>query len=120
MNWKKYGVMCGLCGVLLLVAGCLDQRFKAVSQVRFRDAWPLTVPQGQVACFSGENGEIIFFVAPDGKEYSLKGEPAPIGKVLLPISLITKRHPKNPDLFMKTDVLIEEGKLLCDPSKTSY
>lgn len=114
MNLKRYVVM----GLLLLVTGCLDQRFKAVSQVRFADAWPLTVPHGQVACFNGENGEVIFFVAPDGKEYSLKGEPAPIRKVLLPISLITKRHPKDPDLFMKTDVLIEEGKQFCDPLKS--
>lgn len=107
-------------GLLLLVTGCLDQRFKAVSQVRFTDAWPLTVPHGQVACFNGENGEIIFFVAPHGKEYSLQDEPAPVRKVLLPISPITKRDPKNPAIFMKTDVLIEEGKRLCDPSKIIY
>lgn len=116
MDLKK----CVAVGLLLLVTGCLDTRFQAVSKIRFGDAWPLTVPHGQVACFNGENGEIIFFVAPDGKEYSLKGEPAPIRKVLLPISLITKRHPKNPDLFMKTDVLIEEGKRFCDPSKVIY
>lgn len=116
MSFKK----CVALGFLMLVTSCIDTRFKGVSKIRFGDAWPLTVPQGQVVCFNGENGEVIFFVAPDGKEYSLKGEPAPIRKTLLPISLITKRHPKNQDLFMKTDVLIEEGKLLCDPSKTIY
>jgi hypothetical protein len=115
MNLKRCAVM-----GLLLVAGCMDDRFQSVSEKRFGDAWPLTVSHGQVACFNGEDGEIIFFVAPDGKEYSLQGNPAPVRKVLLPISPITKRDPKNSDVFMKTDVLIKEGKPLCDPSKMIF
>ncbi|MEG4009893.1 hypothetical protein QUA41_28570 [Microcoleus sp. Pol11C1] len=114
MSWKK----CVTIGLLLLVTGCVDNRFRFVSKERFGNAWPLTVPEGQVACFNGEDGEIIFFVAPDGKEYSLQGNPAPIRKVLLPISPILRRHPNNSNVVMKTDVLIKEGKLLCDPSKT--
>lgn len=116
MNLKRCAVM----GLLLLVAGCMDDRFQSVSEKRFGDAWPLTVSHGQVACFNGEDGEIIFFVAPDGKEYSLQGNPAPVRKVLLPISPITKRDPKNSDVFMKIDVLIKEGKPLCDPSKMIF
>ena len=115
MTFKKYTAI----GLLLLVTGCMDNRFQSVSEKRF-DAWPLTVPHGQVACFNGENGEIIFFVAPDGKEYSLQGNPAPVRKVLLPIDPIIKRDPKNPVALMKTDVLIEEGKRLCDPSKMIF
>lgn len=107
---------------LLLMAGCMDDRFQSVSQEekRFGNAWPLTVPHGQVACFNGEDGEIIFFVAPDGKEYSLWGNPAPVRKVLLPIGPILKRDPKNSDVFMKTDALIEKGKRLCHPSKMIF
>ncbi|MEG4494326.1 hypothetical protein [Microcoleus sp. D3_18_C4] len=112
MNWKRYVAM----SLLLLVTGCVDDRFRFVSKKKFGDAWPLTVPRGQVACFYSENGDVIFFVALDGKEYLLQGNPAPLRKNLLPIYPITKRDPKNPPAFMSTDVLIEEGRRLCPPS----
>jgi hypothetical protein len=90
MDWKRYVAM----ALLLVVAGCVDERFRFVSKKRFGDAWPLTVPHGQVACFYSENGDVIFFVAPDGKEYLLKGNPAPLGKDILPIYPINKRDPQ--------------------------
>ncbi|MBD1825948.1 hypothetical protein NDI47_25540 [Microcoleus vaginatus GB1-A2] len=44
-----------------------------MSQEEFGYWWPLTVPRGKLACFRSENLEVIYFAAPDGKEYKLKG-----------------------------------------------
>lgn len=84
-----------------------------VSPEKFGDAWPLTVASGKLACYYSADGEVIFFIAPDGQEYYLKGGPLPSGNNALPIYPINKRDPKNLRAFMPTDVLIKEGRRLC-------
>ncbi|WP_333194198.1 hypothetical protein [Microcoleus sp. Pol7_A1] len=98
MDWKKCAVM----GLLLLGVncGCEPDQPISVSQENFGDAWPLTVPRGRLACmftndFHAESVEVIFFIAPDGKEYLLRGSPMRSEKILLPIDSIHKPDPLN-------------------------
>ncbi len=46
MNFKK----CMAIGMLLLVAGCGEKKWRPVSQEQFGKDWPLTVPSGTLAC----------------------------------------------------------------------
>src|SRR4028118_1601938 len=66
MSWKR----CVAIGLLLLVTGCVDEGSRPVSQEEFGYWWPLTVPRGKLACFRSESLEVIYFAAPDGKEYT--------------------------------------------------
>lgn len=116
MNWKKYVVVCGL----LLTVGCLGEPGQpiSISQEQFGDDWPLTVPRGKLDCmftgdFHAESVEVIYFIAPDGKEYLLTGSPMRSEKILLPIDPIHKPDPTNPRAKKNLDVLIEAGFQVC-------
>ncbi len=107
-------------GLLLLVTGCVDEGSRPVSQEEFGYWWPLTVPRGKLACFRSESLEVIYFAAPDGKEYKLKGVAARSEKNLFPIQSILKRHPKNPRLYMEIHILIQHGERLCPLTENHY
>ena len=125
MNWKKYGVVCGL----LLVVGCGGEqtpppapsvapaapqvKSAAVSEAQLKDQWPLTVSSGQVSCVVNPGGgKVVTFIASDGKEYSLNGTAKGSGK-FLPIEEIWKPDPTNPPAKKNIGVLIDEGLKLC-------
>ncbi|MEG4300504.1 DUF2511 domain-containing protein [Microcoleus sp. Pol11C1] len=116
MNWKKYVVACGL----LLSVGCLEEPGQpiSISQEQFGNEWPLTVPRGKIGCmftsnFYAKNVEVIFFIAPDGKEYLLEGSPMRSEKILFPINSIHKSDPINPRAKKNLEPLIDKGLQVC-------
>jgi hypothetical protein len=109
MNWKKYGVVCGL----LLAVGCGGEKGKAVSQAEFGESWPLTVPDGRLSCiFYTGRRQVVTFIAPDGTEYALNGNANGSGH-FTPIDSIQKPDPTNPPAKKSIGVLIDEGLKLC-------
>ena len=118
MNWKKYGIMCGL----LLAVGCGGENSQPVvpqvksapvSEQQLGEQWPLTVPSGRVSCALGT---VVTFISPDGKEYALNGTAKGRGK-FLPIEGIWKPDPTNPPAKKNIGVLIDEGLKLCPGAK---
>ena len=127
MDWKKYGVMCGL----LLAVGCGGENNQPapsvapvapvksgqVSEQQLGEQWPLTVPSGRVSCvLNSGGGKAVTFISPDGKEYALNGTAKGPGK-LLPIEGIWKPDPTNPPAKKNIGVLIDEGLKLCPGAK---
>lgn len=107
------GKKCVAIGLLLLATSCVDERSRPVSQEEFGYWWPLTVPRGKLACFREGSIEVIYFAAPDGKEYALERGTGSTEKSLLRLESILKRHPKNPRVYMDPDLLIRTGARLC-------
>jgi hypothetical protein len=74
MNWKKYGVVCGL----LLAVGCGGEisqpvpsvapvapqvKSAPVSEEQLKDQWPLTVSSGRVSCvLNSGGGKVVTFI----------------------------------------------------------
>jgi hypothetical protein len=124
MNWKKYGVVCGL----LLAVGCGGENSQPVpsvapvapqvksapvSEEQLKDQWPLTVSSGRVSCvLNSGGGKVVTFISLDGKEYSLNGTASGSGK-FLPIEGIWKPDPTNPPAKKNIGALIDEGLKLC-------
>ena len=115
MNWKKYGIVCGL----LLVVGCGGEKEKGspISQEQFGEQWPLTVPNGRLSCifFSGPR-QVVTFIAPNGTEYGLNGVANGSG-YFTPIDSIQKPDPANPPAKKSIGVLIDAGLKLCPGAK---
>lgn len=117
MNWRTIGTI----SLLLLIASCGGeeappnslQRGVPISQERYGNQWPLTIPSGRLSCvyFTGRR-QIVTFIAPDGTEYSLNGNAAGSG-YFLPIDSIHKPDPDNPPAKKSILVLIDEGLKLC-------
>ncbi|MEG4009894.1 DUF2511 domain-containing protein [Microcoleus sp. Pol11C1] len=123
MSWKKYMVI----GLLLLATGCVGEqqptpvfgpaapqvKTAAVSEEQFKDQWPLTISSGRVSCvLNSRGGQIVTFIASDGKEYSLNGTAKGSGN-FLPIEGLWKPDPTNPPAKKNIGVLIDEGLKLC-------
>lgn len=116
MNWKKYGVVCGL----LLAVGCKGERTiltgrLCVSQKQFDEQWPLTVPRGSLHCgFHIGRGKIVGFSV-GGDHYILNKNPDSLGVgSSLPLESILRRNPTNPRTPMSIGVLMDEGVKLCE------
>jgi hypothetical protein len=111
MNWKKYGVVCGL---LLLTTGCAEEKSVAVSSLQFGSGkrWPLTVPEGKVTCVQyADNRPIVTFVTPNGT-YALNGN-AREKDYYRPIDSIHAPNPENPQAKKDLTELIAVGLELC-------
>jgi hypothetical protein len=115
MNWKKYGVVCGL----LLAVGCRGERAiltggLCVSQEQFGEQWPLTVPRGSLRCSSHiGRGKIVSFSV-GGDHYILNKNPNGLGiGSYLPLESILRRNPTNLRTPISIGVLINEGVKLC-------
>jgi hypothetical protein len=78
MNLKR----CAVSGLLLLATACGGaEKGKLISQKQFGEQWSLTVPSSRVSYISNSGrGQVVAFIAPGGKKYSLNGTASGSGK----------------------------------------
>lgn len=100
----------GVLAVALLTAGCFpeDENKAPASEAQYGAAWPLTVPEGHIACRNG--GEAIFFTG--DAVYALNGR-AMAENERKDIAEISKPNETFPDVRMSPQPLIDAAIDLC-------
>lgn len=97
----------------LSLAGCGDEKGKAIRQNEYGVDWPFTVEEGRLSCVwhSGRR-QIVTFIVPDGTEYALNGHARSSG-FFRPVQSIQKPDPSSPRLYKSLNPVIENGLKLC-------